>query len=312
MEMAMGIKVQDVSYVRFSAPDLDAMEAFLTEFGMARAERTGDRLYMRGLDGDPYLHATHRGDPGFLAVGFEAASIADLEILAREEKVSIENLDGPGGGSVVRLTDPNGFHIEVVAGRTPVSRIEPKAPTPSNDAHGTPRINALKRLTSGPSHVKRLGHCVLNVKDFRESEAWYKSRFGLITSDEINAGSPEQAFGAFLRCNRGSIPSDHHTLFLLGTGKPAFNHAAFEVADFDDLMCGHDWLQQKGRRHEWGVGRHVLGSQIFDYWRDPWGHTLEHWTDGDLLDADWGSRIATIQEALRTQWGPPPPHTMGS
>ena len=51
--------------------------------------------------------------------------------------------------------------------------------------------------------MKRLGHCVLNVKNFRESEAWYKSRFGLITSDEINPGSPEQALGAFLRCDRG-------------------------------------------------------------------------------------------------------------
>jgi catechol 2,3-dioxygenase-like lactoylglutathione lyase family enzyme len=160
--------------------------------------------------------------------------------------------------------------------------------------------------------VKRLGHCVLNVKNFRESEAWYKSRFGLITSDEINPGSPEQALGAFLRCDRGPIPSDHHTLFLLGTGKPGFNHAAFEVADFDDLMCGHDWLKQKGRRHEWGVGRHLLGSQIFDYWRDPWGHTLEHWTDGDLLDAAWGSRISSIQEVVGTQWGSMAPSTMGS
>jgi hypothetical protein len=170
----------------------------------------------------------------------------------------------------------------------------------------------VKRVARGPSHVKRLGHGVLNVKNFRESEAWYKSRFGLITSDEINLGSPEQAFGAFLRCDRGNIPSDHHTLFLLGTGNLGFNHAAYEVADFDDLMCGHDWLKEKGRHHEWGVGRHVLGSQIFDYWRDPWGHTLEHWTDGDLLDAAWGSHGATIQEALRSQWGPPPPSTMGS
>jgi len=30
----MGIKIHDVAYVRFSAPDLDEMEAFLTEFGM--------------------------------------------------------------------------------------------------------------------------------------------------------------------------------------------------------------------------------------------------------------------------------------
>ena len=106
------------------------------------------------------------------------------------------------GGSVVRLSDPNGFNIEVVAGRVRIPRIEVAAAAGTNDAHETPRLNALKRLPKRPSHVKRLGHCVLNVNNFRESEAWYKSRFGLITSDEIDLGSPEQALGAFLRCDR--------------------------------------------------------------------------------------------------------------
>jgi len=308
----MGIKIQDVAYVRFSVPDFDQMEGFLADFGMVRAERTGNTLYMRGLDPDPFLHVTHIGEPAFLAAGFEAASMEDLETLAREENATIARLDGPGGGSVVRLTDPNGFLVEVVAARTAATRLDPPSRAPFNDAYATPRLNALTRLRKGPSHVKRIGHCVLNVKNFRESEAWYKSRFGLITSDEINLGSPEQVLGAFLRCDRGSIPSDHHTLFLLGTGKPGFNHAAFEVADFDDLMLGHDWLKQKGHRHEWGVGRHLLGSQVFDYWRDPWGNTLEHWTDGDLLDAAWGSRVSSIQEVTATQWGPMPPSTMGS
>ncbi|HEY6394086.1 MAG TPA: VOC family protein, partial [Candidatus Binataceae bacterium] len=241
----MGIKIQDVAFVRFSAPDLDAMEEFLSDFGMVRAEKTANALYMRGLDADPYFHMTERGEPGFLSAAFEAASLNDLETLASSEHGSIEPLDGPGGGSVVRLTDPNGFHVEVVAGRAPASRIELAPVIPTNHAHETPRINTLKRLKRGPSHVKRLGHCVLNVKDFRESEAWYKSRFGLITSDEISL-SPDRALGAFLRCDRGPIPSDHHTLFLLGTGQPHFNHAAFEVVDFDDLMCGNNWLKEKG------------------------------------------------------------------
>ena len=149
----------------------------------------------------------------------------------------------------------------------------------SNNSYETPRLNALKRLGRGPAHVKRLGHCVFNVSDFRQTEAWYKSHFGLITSDEIFPDDkPSVVFGAFLRCDRGPTPSDHHTLFLIGRGKPAFNHAAFEVADYDDLMKGNAWLEEKQRRHQWGVGRHVLGSQIFDYWRDPWGHTVEHWT----------------------------------
>jgi hypothetical protein len=61
----MGIKIQDVAFVRFYAPDLDAMEAFLTDFGMIRAERSRDMLYTRGLDTDPFLHVTQKGEPGF-------------------------------------------------------------------------------------------------------------------------------------------------------------------------------------------------------------------------------------------------------
>ena len=115
-----------------------------------------------------------------------------------------------------------------------------------------------------------------------------------------------------MRCDRGATPTDHHTLFLVQSPKgPGFNHAAFEVADFDDLMAGHQQLKDAGRHAEWGVGRHILGSQIFDYWRDPWGHTLEHWTDGDLFTAADGSNVASLTDLMGVQWGPAAPPTMG-
>jgi hypothetical protein len=82
------------------------------------------------------------------------------------------------------------------------------------------------------------------------------------------------------------------------------------VVDLDDLMLGHERLKAAGRRPEWGVGRHILGSQVFDYWRDPFGHTLEHWTDGDLFTAADGSNTATLQDLLGVQWGPAAPPTM--
>jgi hypothetical protein len=68
-------------------------------------------------------------------------------------------------------------------------------------------------------------------------------------------------------------------------------------------MRGNAYLAAKTRRHEWGVGRHYLGSQIFDYWSDPWGHTVEHWTDGDLMDADWGTRRVSPEIVRAVQWG---------
>ncbi len=304
------IKVDDIAFVRFNAPDLDKMETFLSDFGLVRAQRDATTLYMRGTDGDPFFHVTHLGEPGFVGFAFEAKSESDLTTFAKNQDAKVETLDGPGGGRVVRLTDPNGFQIEVVAGRAALPTLSLPATDLTNDARTQPRRNHVKRLHGGPAHVKRLGHCVINVKDFRASEAWYKQRFGLITSDEIYLGSEENAFGAFMRCDRGDLPADHHTLFMVGTGTPKFNHAAFEVTDTDDLMAGHYFLKAKNYAHEWGVGRHVLGSQIFDYWRDPWGHAIEHWTDGDLLTASWGSRKAPLDDLIGVQWGMQAPPTM--
>ena len=50
-------------------------------------------------------------------------------------------------------------------------------------------------------------------------------------------------------------------------GPPAHvHHSSYEVNDFDTQTLGHDWLREKGWTNCWGIGRHVLGSQIFDYW----------------------------------------------
>jgi catechol 2,3-dioxygenase-like lactoylglutathione lyase family enzyme len=301
----MGIKVNDIAFVRFQAPDLDVMQAFLEDFGMRLAQRTGDTLYMRGTDDEGFVHVTHLGaEAGFVCLAFEANSLADLDDLAAGDDFSdVVDLDGPGGGHVVRATDPNGFQVEVVAGRARVGRLPVPTHAIRNDAVSHPRKGAPLRLESGPSHVKRLGHCVLNVVDYRASELWYKQHFGLVTSDEIQLDE-RTALGAFLRCDRGDRYVDHHSLFLVGTGAAGFNHAAFEVSDFDDLMTGHSHLTTRGRHAQWGIGRHILGSQIYDYWLDPYGHMVEHWTDGDLFNNATPPNIADLASLLGSQWGP--------
>jgi catechol 2,3-dioxygenase-like lactoylglutathione lyase family enzyme len=304
------IKIEDVAFVRFRAPDLGAMRAFLEDFGLTIVDETERRLVARGSSNAPALHITERGDAAFAGMGFRAASLNDLEALARAEGVTIEDFDAPGGGRRIVLSDPDGHIVEVVAGQTSAAALELTPAQPWNRADLRSRMRAVKRIAAGPASVVRLGHVVLNVSNFRRSEQWYKERFGFITSDEI-ALSPEFSVGAFLRCDRGDVPTDHHTLFLVQSPKgPGFNHAAFEVADLDDLMRGHQKLKDAGRHAEWGVGRHILGSQVFDYWRDPWGHTLEHWTDGDLFTAADGSNKATLQDLLGVQWGPSAPPTM--
>ncbi|MBP6547142.1 MAG: VOC family protein [Phenylobacterium sp.] len=304
------IKIEDVAFVRFRVPDLAAAQAFLEDFGLVVIEATETRLVARGAGSAPVAYIAERGEPGFAAVGFRAASLEDLARLAQAEGAAVEAFDAPGGGRRILLGDPDGHAVEVVAGQAPADPL----PTPQaqawNRSDQRQRLRATKRIAPGAACVARLGHVVLNVSDFRASEQWYKDRFGFITSDEIEL-APAFSLGAFLRCDRGEAPTDHHTLFLVQSPKgPGFNHAAFEVADLDDLMRGHQRLKDAGRHAEWGVGRHILGSQVFDYWRDPWGHTLEHWTDGDLFTAADGSNKASLEDLLGVQWGPSAPPTM--
>lgn len=305
------IKVEDIAHVRFRAPELNEMRKFLDEFGLKTELSDDGILYARGSGPAPFLHATVEGPPGFEAIGFWANSVDDLRHLAEAESANVEAHSAPGGGFVVRLTDPDGHVVEVVAGQQPAAPFALPPAAPHNDARSKSRERKRLRFHEGPANVVRLGHAVLEVTDFRVSEAWYKKRFGFLTSDEIEM-APGVAIGAFLRCDRGETPTDHHTLFLLqAPTAPRFNHAAFEVADLDDLMRGHNHLKQARRTSSWGVGRHILGSQVFDYWKDPWGHELEHWTDGDLFTAQDGSHTATFHDLLNVQWGPRHPMMAG-
>ena len=81
---------------------------------------------------------------------------------------------------------------------------------------------------------------------------------------------------------------------------PASEHP---IEDWDAVMVGHDHLARAGHTHHAGIGRHVLGSQVFDYWKDPFGNVLEHFTDGDLLNASHETGLADPGVALGTQWG---------
>lgn len=301
-------RILNVESVRFGAPDLNVMRQFLLDFGLHDAEDAADGvLRMRGTTEAPFIHETERGEPGLRCVTLRVAARSDLEALAKAEGVQIEPASGPGGGERVLLTDPNGYRVEVVAGK---ARVAPLANAPQSwnvaDAHA--RANKAKRLVNGPAHVRRLGHVVLAVTDMSETWAWWKDRFGLLVSDEVRAPNGDVA-AMFVRCDCGSEPVDHHALnFASIPGMPAkFHHAAFEVTDLDDLMVGNAYLAERSYQHDWGIGRHILGSQVFDYWKDPFGHRVEHWTDGDYFNASEPPNVTDIATMLGHQWGPAAP-----
>ena len=123
------IKAFDLAYGRIRSPDLDKQEEFLTDFGMVRADRTQTALYMRGTDAPHHIHVTELGEPRYVGIAVHAAGNEDLEKIARVEGASkIEEIDEPGGGKRVRLTDPDGYQVEIVHGMAMLDPIRSTAP----------------------------------------------------------------------------------------------------------------------------------------------------------------------------------------
>jgi len=124
------IKAHDLAYGRLRAPDLDRQEAFLTDFGMVRADRTKTALYMRGTDAPHHIHVTELGEPRYVGIAVHAASLEDLDRVSHLPGASkIEDIDEPGGGKRVRLQDPDGYRVEVVHGMATLPPIAVARPT---------------------------------------------------------------------------------------------------------------------------------------------------------------------------------------
>lgn len=299
-------KAVDIAYARLAAPDLDLAEEFLTHFGLARAARTKTAIYMRGSDPAHHLHITELGEPRFIGLAYYAASEDELGKLAKMSGASgIETMDEPGAGKRVRLTDPHGFQIEVIHGLDALEPL-PLAENVINTAQARDRrLGIVTRLAAGPVAAKRLGHGVIVSTDLPKALAWYREMLGFIPSDEIFRDDERNVISSFNRIDRGETYVDHHVFFCMQGPKAGLNHLAFEVANFDAVMLGHEHMKSVCKyRPIWGPGRHIYGSQIFDYWADPWGRVHEHMTDSDRLNASAAPHLnRTAPGGNRSQWG---------
>ncbi len=211
------------------------------------------------------------------------------------------------GGLGVQLTDPSGIPVRVVATTRPVRPLPRQVPHLLNVGDRLERINVTQRPPRVPSTVQRLGHVVLQSTKYRAALNWYLDTLGMIVSDFLHFPGQRNRgpIMSFIRCDRGSIPSDHHTLALALGPANRYVHSAYQVSDLDALAAGGEYLKERGYQRSWGIGRHVQGSQIFDYWRDPDGFMVEHFTDGDMFDNTLEPGWAQFGASGLAQWGPP-------
>lgn len=297
-------KAQKLAYLRFQCPDLSVAERFLTDFGLSVALKTPAMLYMRSGDSEPFCYVAEKAEKSaFVGFGLHVASRDDLVKLSElEEASSISQSPHPGGGEMVQLQDPSGFMVDAVFGQESVPTLTHRPALNLNYEQKMERINDTQRPPVSTPEILKLGHVVMEVAKFQQSCGWYTQHFGFIPSDVqlLPDGSPAVVF---LRLDLGDTPADHHTLAMAQGFMPTYSHSAFELVDADAVGMGQRILRERGWRHAWGIGRHILGSQIFDYWQDPWGSKFEHYCDGDVFTADVEMGVHPVSRDAMSQWG---------
>jgi len=301
-------KATTLAYLVFERPDFEKAKEFFLDFGLSVASESADTLYLRSTTPEPYCYRIHKADkPRFIGLGFTVGQRSDLEKLAKLPGASgIEPASHPGGGERVVMKDPSGFVVEIIHGQQMAEELPGRDPLQWNYPGRSERINDTQRPPVEPPKVVRLGHCVLEVADYQKTSAWYTQHLGMIPSDVqvLPDGSPGVTF---FRLDLGDTPADHHTVAMAQGFMAKFSHCAFEVVDIDAVGMGQRILRERGWEHAWGMGRHILGSQIFDYWCDPWGAKHEHYCDGDLFTADHPMGVHPVSRDAMSQWGEPMP-----
>jgi hypothetical protein len=162
--------------------------------------------------------------------------------------------------------------------------------------------------------VHKLGHFGYVCREFDKEFAFYTDNFNFVPTDVLWYPKFSNIdVLAFIHLDLGKRYSDHHILFMQrappDVKKTYLHHSSYEVADFDTQLIGHNWLGKKGWKSHWGVGRHILGSQIFDYWEDPSRFKIEHYADGDIVNEDTATRREVVGPL--SVWGPELPKDFG-
>lgn len=307
------IKVHDIAWLEFCKPDLAKAQAFAEAFGFTVASRTQDELHLRGVAaGSPCVLIRKGRRTSYVGAAFRAAESADVLRLAETAGHRVERLSDAIGGIGVTLQDPSGQIVRVVADLDDGRELQGQRTHDYNfgalDPAGITRTNATQRPLHEPALVERLGHVVLQRDRFLENLNWYLEHLGLIVSDFLYYDGQRHRgpVMSFIRCDRGSEPTDHHTLAMTLGPSDRYVHSAYQVCDLDAIGAGSRYLAERGYQHSWGIGRHIQGSQIFDYWRDPDGFLVEHFADGDRFDASMEPGWAPMTASGLAQWGPPP------
>lgn len=275
--------IRSLQYFALSVPDPEVGKDFYQDFGL-EGETVGDTAVMR-CAGRDQTQIILRGGVAkkslhHIALGTAADEIDGMKQSLEAESVKLEDAPYDGAPDGLWFRDPDGLLVNIsVADNVPAR----SSPDPLTNINGHIHRPNVRGCSEEPfvARPRRLGHVLLFTRDVPAKVDFYTRLLGMQLSDTMGGDVV-----AFMRNGDGG---DHHVIALAKSENPGFHHASFEFGTVDDIGVATANMADKGHRHCWGFGRHVVGSNYFHYFRDPWGSLVEHFADIDVIEggADW-------------------------
>ncbi len=297
------VAVHSVDHFVLTVPDLLVAEKFYVAFGLD-VRRTGHgegaRLNLYTF-GHPHRWATvlHAGERKQLQY-FSFGIYADDEPVFRQRinERGIGVAPHPlGDGKGLWLRDPDGTAVQLVV----AGKVSPSAPSPASAVPPVPpgQGAAPSRSKVAPVHPRYLSHILKFTPDVTAQVEFCTSFLGLRLSDHS---------GDIIAFTHTPHGSDHHLLAFAKSHAPGLHHSSWDVGSADEVGKGMEQMRNAGWGKGWGVGRHVLGSNFFNYVEDPWGSFCEYSAGIDFIppDLDWPAADHPPEDSLYV-WGPAVP-----
>ncbi|MEI7653970.1 MAG: VOC family protein [Actinomycetota bacterium] len=276
----------DFLNITLSVPNPTELESFWNRRGLATTAPgqlgTTERASQIYLQEGPYRHVAE--------ITLACSSHDDLVRI-------FSNLEGLGlaaqrGDDWVRVKDPTLDHSV----RIEVGSATPLIPAASRQLNAPGVIVRENRRSEAAIRVdvprpRRVGHVVFGSTDPQATVDFYVKGLGFRVSDRL-----PDVDATFLRCSK-----DHHNILILPSPVPCMNHYALEMDDFDGIgLRGVEVVQERPDASVYGMGRHVVGSNIFWYLLDPAGGMFEFFSDMDQITDDnlWD------RDLRRDDWDP--------
>ncbi len=278
------MSINRIESITYGVEDLATCVRFMDDWGLEQTAKTETSADYRTLENqsillrdknDPDLPETHvkvsTGREVIWGVDSKKSLDAIAAELSRDREVT-EDADG-----TLHTRDDRNFAIGFTVSARQTAEVEKHDLNFHEDIH---RVNKAYFREGGATPI-RIGHVVYGVEaeDNMAAAEFYLERLNFRLSDRSTTT------GTFMRSDGSDF---HHSIFLIHRGdERRFDHVAYEVSGFDELMAGGASMLNKGWETQSGPGRHSLGSNIFWYFRNPCGGAIEYFTDMDRLTDDW-------------------------